>query len=162
MGGAESWVFSVHTMWPWAGSMEFSRQEYKSGSPFPTPRDFPDPGTEPPSLGRRILYHFVTWEVPCCQYLLPAEILAFSAYWSWMKNMETEFGGNRKVAFILSWRRGEHSRLTPEELCPHPHPRSTRSLGAYVKQGLAVRSQWWGIKVIGSWFLPLVLFQRQS
>ena len=35
-----------------------------------------------------------------------------------MKNTETEFGGNRKVAFILSWRGGEHSRLMPEELCP--------------------------------------------
>ena len=32
--------------------MEFSRQEYWSGLPFPSPGDFPDPGTEPmsPSL----------------------------------------------------------------------------------------------------------------
>ena len=29
--------------------MEFSRQEYKRGSPFPTPRDLPDPGIEPGS-----------------------------------------------------------------------------------------------------------------
>ena len=28
-------------------SMEFSRQEYWSGLPFPSPRDFPDPGIEP-------------------------------------------------------------------------------------------------------------------
>ena len=27
-------------------SMEFSRQKYWSGSPFPPPGDFPDPGTE--------------------------------------------------------------------------------------------------------------------
>ena len=27
-------------------SMKFSRQEYWSGSPFPPPRDLPDPGTE--------------------------------------------------------------------------------------------------------------------
>ena len=28
-------------------SMEFSRQEYWSGSPFPSPRDLPKPGIEP-------------------------------------------------------------------------------------------------------------------
>ena len=31
-------------------SMEFSRQEYWSGLPFPTPGDLPDPGIEPRSL----------------------------------------------------------------------------------------------------------------
>ena len=31
-------------------SMEFSRQEYWSGLPFPTAGDFPDPGIEPMSL----------------------------------------------------------------------------------------------------------------
>ena len=30
-------------------STEFSRQEYWSGLPFPTPGDLPDPGTEPES-----------------------------------------------------------------------------------------------------------------
>ena len=29
--------------------MEFSRQEYWSGLPFPTPEDLPDPGMEPAS-----------------------------------------------------------------------------------------------------------------
>ena len=29
--------------------MEFSRQEYWGGSPFPPPEDLPDPGTEPTS-----------------------------------------------------------------------------------------------------------------
>ena len=48
--------------------MEFSRQEYWSELPCPPPRDLPEPGTEsasPVSLavaGRRILYHFATWE----------------------------------------------------------------------------------------------------
>ena len=41
-------------------SMEFSRQEYWSGVPFPTPGNLPNPGTEPTSLdshiGRQILY----------------------------------------------------------------------------------------------------------
>ena len=30
-------------------SMEFSRQEYLGGLPFPTPEDFSDPGIEPMS-----------------------------------------------------------------------------------------------------------------
>ena len=30
-------------------SMGFSRQEYWSGSPFPSPGDLPDPGAEPGS-----------------------------------------------------------------------------------------------------------------
>ena len=39
-------------------SIEFPRQEYWSGLPFPTPEDFPNPGTEaepfmcPPLAGR--------------------------------------------------------------------------------------------------------------
>ena len=41
---------------PWAValkvplSMEFSRQKYWSGLPFPTPGDLPDPGIEPKPL----------------------------------------------------------------------------------------------------------------
>ena len=61
--------------------------------------------------------------------MLLAKILSFSAQWSWMKNVETEFGGNRKVALIFSWWRGEHSRLLPQNLClPPHHPATLRSL----------------------------------
>ena len=49
---------------PWTGacqvplSMEFSRQEYWSGLPFPSSGDLPDRGIEPRSLPcRQILYH---------------------------------------------------------------------------------------------------------
>ena len=42
------------TLWTVANqaplSMGFSRQEYWSGLPFPSPGDFPDPGIEPRSL----------------------------------------------------------------------------------------------------------------
>ena len=39
-------------------SMGFSRQEYRSGLPFPSPGDLPDPGIEPmsPALAGRFLY----------------------------------------------------------------------------------------------------------
>ena len=84
-----------------------------------------------------------------------------TAHQSQMKNMETEFGGDRKVALILSWWRWGHSRLRPQELFPPPFC-SLRCLVAYVSWGLAVRSQWWGTKVLESWFLPLPFLQRQS
>jgi len=50
-------------------SVEFSRQQYWSGLPFPTLGDFPDPGIEPkslasPALARRILYLCTIWEAP--------------------------------------------------------------------------------------------------
>ena len=35
---------------PGSSVHEFSRQEYWSGLPFPTPGDLPDPGIEPMSL----------------------------------------------------------------------------------------------------------------
>ena len=38
-------------------SMGFPRQEYWSGLPFPSPVDFPNPGTKPESLA---LYHWIT------------------------------------------------------------------------------------------------------
>ena len=48
--------------------MGFSHQEYRSGLPFPPPRDLPNPGIEPTSLvscmGRQIIYHCATWH-PC-------------------------------------------------------------------------------------------------
>ena len=38
-------------------SMEFSRQEYRNGLPFPTPRDLPDTGIESTSLVFPVLAH---------------------------------------------------------------------------------------------------------
>ena len=46
---------------------DFSRQEYWSGLPFPTPGDLPDPGIKPPSLAPptladRFFTTSATWE----------------------------------------------------------------------------------------------------
>jgi len=38
-------------------SIEFSRQEYWSGSPFPSPGELADPGIEPGSPALKIVYH---------------------------------------------------------------------------------------------------------
>ena len=48
-------------------SMEFSRQEYWSGLPFPSPGDLPNPGIEPmtfisPALAGRFVTTSATWE----------------------------------------------------------------------------------------------------
>ena len=48
-------------------SMGFSRQEYWSGLPFPSPEDFPDPGIEPmslesPALAGGFFTTSATWE----------------------------------------------------------------------------------------------------
>ena len=40
-----SWTAARQALW----SMEFSRQEYWSGLPFPPPGDLPNPGIEPSS-----------------------------------------------------------------------------------------------------------------
>ena len=46
-------------------SMGFSRQEYWSGLPFPSPEGLPDPGIEPGSLHcKQTLYCLVTREIP--------------------------------------------------------------------------------------------------
>ena len=50
-------------------SMGFSRREYWSWLPFPSPRDFPNPGIEPisllsPALADGFFTTSATWEVP--------------------------------------------------------------------------------------------------
>ena len=70
------WLFA--TLWTVAHqipqSMGFSGQEYWSGLPCPPPGDLPDPGIEPTSpvslLGRRILNHWTTREVPSSAFLI--------------------------------------------------------------------------------------------
>ena len=49
-------------------SVGFRRQEYWSGSPFPSPDDLPDPGIEAvsPALAGR----FFTTEPPVCNYII--------------------------------------------------------------------------------------------
>ena len=51
-------------------SMGFSRQEYWSGLPFPSPEDLPHPGINQVSCTeRRTLYYWVTWEAHTDYYL---------------------------------------------------------------------------------------------
>ena len=45
-------------------SMEFSRQDYRSGLPFPSPGDLPDPGTRVSSIAGRRFTIWATREAP--------------------------------------------------------------------------------------------------
>ena len=61
----------THLVTPWTVachaslSMEFSRQKYWAGLPFPTPGDLPDPGIKPVSLASPALAGgFFTSEPP--------------------------------------------------------------------------------------------------
>ena len=59
---ATPWAVARQAPLTWGQTMGFSRQEYWSGLPFPSPRDLPDPGIEPRSLnvscfGSWVLYH---------------------------------------------------------------------------------------------------------
>ena len=51
---ATQWTLTCQT----TQSMEFSRQEYYSGLPFPSPGDLPDPGIEPKSPALQADYEF--------------------------------------------------------------------------------------------------------
>ena len=91
------WVFEI----PWTVAyqaplfMEFSRQEYWSGLPFPSPGDLPNPGTEPgsPALqanslpfeppGKHTL--LVGMKTEQCAYCSTASFLILTLYYSWIK-----------------------------------------------------------------------------
>ena len=59
-------------------SMRFSREEYWSGFPFPTPGDLPDVGIEPeyinsPVLARGSFTISTTWEAQSCEFWWEAQ-----------------------------------------------------------------------------------------
>ena len=64
--------------------MQFSRQEYCSGLPFPSPGDLPDPGTEPvsvksPALAGRFFTTSTTWEAHDLLYTNAVDCLPWDA-----------------------------------------------------------------------------------
>ena len=61
------------------------QEEYWSGLPFPSPGDLPNPGIKLASLvsfiGRWILYHWATWEVPSSSAIMHLIRLLGCCYW---------------------------------------------------------------------------------
>ena len=61
--------------------MEFSRQEYWSGLPFPSPEELPNPGSNPGLLHhRQVLYHLSYREVRSGSELNSSECQGFPGY----------------------------------------------------------------------------------
>ena len=94
------WLFAT----PWTVARQaplstgFSGQEYRSGLPFPTPRDLPDPEIEPMSLMSLALADgffttSATWEAPreynghmfCLTSLCAPSSLIISSFWLYGK-----------------------------------------------------------------------------
>ena len=67
-------------------SMGFSRQEYWSGLPFPSPGDLPDPGIKPtsltsPALASGFFTTGTTWEALQDTHKWPMKICRFTTQW---------------------------------------------------------------------------------
>ena len=97
------WLFVT----PWAVdyqaplSMEFSRQEYWSGLPFPSPGDLPDPGIEPgsPTLQADTLLSEPPGKPRMCQrHTLLSSLQAF------IMLTVTTTQGNRFFSLFHKWR----------------------------------------------------------
>ena len=86
--------------------MEFFRQEYWSGLPFPPPENLPDPGIELCFLHllhwRRILYLWATWGVVCNLHRLNNIEAHFSFMWFPNKQSE-EISCWGSLAIISTW-----------------------------------------------------------
>ena len=87
--------------------MGFSRQEYGTGLPFPSPGGLPDPGIEPASLASPTLqadpWCHLLWYVT----LIPSTELATKAlYEPHFRDEETEGGGFPKVTGQVSAKTG--------------------------------------------------------
>ena len=94
--------------------------------------------------------------------MLLAKIWAYSAHQSQKKSKETETGGNRKVAFILSeGGRGEHSRVTPQDLCPHLHEKSRGFYKAGIQES-AMRTEADRILILSSCIVSKAVINWQQ
>ena len=93
-------------------SMEFSRQEYWSGLPFPLPGDLPDPGIEP-SLPhcRQTLYHL--------SHHWPLGKRKFKLLWNNTAHLFSSVQCSRSVMFDSLW---PHESQHAKPPCPSPTP----------------------------------------
>jgi len=79
--------------------MEFPRQEYWSGLPFPSVEDLPDPGTElrslaSPALAGRFFTISATWEGPNQVYVI---VYSKICLYSLILYVRTVWGGGRQI-----------------------------------------------------------------
>ena len=68
-------------------SMGFSRQEYWSGLPFPSPGDLPDPGIELGSLAFQVIIIFITSTIVGLQVQQQGGNTALPSTENWIKDL---------------------------------------------------------------------------
>ena len=91
-------------------SMDYSRQEYWSGYPFPSPGDLPDPGTEPRSLALQVdsLLSDPPELVPHCK----STLLQYKSKWKEKENVYREV---QLSHFAVEQRLTQHCKSTGPE-----------------------------------------------
>jgi len=111
------WHFS--TLWPGAPhaplSMEYSRQEYWSRVPFPSPGDLPSPGIEPRSPALQVESLL---SVPPEKPRKQAQNHSKPVGWKLrtLRSRGVEWPGGRRLA--------AQEAIRFQTLLPHPHPRA--------------------------------------
>ena len=116
-------------------SMEFSKQEYWSGLPVPTPGDLPNPGVEPtslvsPALAGGFFTTCTTWEVPLkIQWLVNAhqDWWEFYTWWwspsfgpgAWCITSQSNMGAEGRASLGTS---GEQTGKAAGEEVTQPPP----------------------------------------
>ena len=88
--------------------MDYSRQEYWSGYPFPSPGDLPDPGTEPRSLQVDSLLSDPPELVPHCK----STLLQYKSKWKEKENVYREV---QLSHFAVEQRLTQHCKSTGPE-----------------------------------------------
>ena len=103
---------------PWMPSMGFSRQEYWSGLPFPSPADFPNPGIKPGSPAKTdalpseppgkpclvkamvfpvVMYGCENWTVKKAE----GQIIDTFELWCWRRLLRVPWTARRSIQSIL-------------------------------------------------------------
>ena len=138
------WVKSLCSVWlfvtPWtvayqaSPSIGFSKQEYWSGLPFPTPGEYSQPGdqTRISCIGRCVVQHWATWEVLTTLDLTPWRPTRPSRPNAWKSSPFHDKGlecksrksrntwSNRQIwPWSTEWSRAEANRVLPREYTGH-------------------------------------------
>ena len=85
-------------------SMEFSKQEYQSGLPYPTSGDLPNPEIKSMSLAiaGRFFYHCATWEALERWYLRPIHLKnQWSGYLQYINIIKYKFKNNTQKHIFM-------------------------------------------------------------
>ena len=113
------WLFVT----PWTiESMEFSRPEYWSGSPFPSPEDLPNPGIEPRSLTLKAdsLTSWTTREAQICSISSRYSVLCHILFLQYLV-LVFPAGRNRNVvleSYLIMFIAGHYGKGAACQLYP--------------------------------------------